>query len=81
MAMEKTKNLMDKKKKKKKKNWKEKPAKNLSIHKSKKRKKKIEKKNPCHLTGSMPPTTQVVKAAKIDLEEEIGVQKSKIKNK
>ena len=71
MAMEKTKNLMDKKNLKKKK-----PAKNLSIHKSMKKKKK-----PCPLTGSMPPTTQVVKAANIDLEEEIGVQKSKIKNK
>ena len=69
MAMEKTKNLMDKKNLKKKTSQK---SKHSQIY---------EKKKPCPLTGSMPPTTQVVKAANIDLEEEIGVQKSKIKNK
>ena len=75
MAMEKTKNLMDKKNLKKKTSQK---SKHSQIYEKKKKKKK---KKPCPLTGSMPPTTQVVKATNIDLEEEIGVQKSKIKNK
>ena len=70
MAMEKTKNLMDKKNLKKKTSQK---SKHSQIYE--------KKKKPCPLTGSMPPTTQVVKATNIDLEEEIGVQKSKIKNK